>query len=157
MGGVVTACDPWRDPIDVLDVTGFLEAARPAWHARANCRGLTSAMFPKSQIGVPSHVLWAEAVAVCAGCEVIDDCRQAGVGEAFGVWGGEVKQARRLRTVTVGDCLRDGNWWPMPDLAWTCEMAEPQVRVQMRALRTRGWQIESRLRRGNVEYRRREP
>ena len=148
---------PWQDPTDVLDITALLEAARPAWHARANCLGMTEAMFPKSRTGVASHVMWAEATAVCAACTVILECAEAGRDETFGVWGGDVKQPRRLRTVTVGDCLRDGNWWPMPTLAWTVEMPETQVRAQMRALKTRGWQIESRLRRGDIEYRRREP
>ena len=148
---------PWQDPTDVLDITALLEAARPSWHARANCLGMTEAMFPKSRTGVASHVVWAEATAVCAACTVIRECAEAGRDETFGVWGGDVKQPRRLRTVTVGDCLRDGNWWPMPTLAWTVEMPETQVRAQMRALKTRGWQIESRLRRGDIEYRRREP
>jgi hypothetical protein len=154
----VTAAEiPWQDPTDVLDITALLEAARPSWHARANCLGMTEAMFPKSRTGVASHVVWAEATAVCAACTVIRECAEAGRDETFGVWGGDVKQPRRLRTVTVGDCLRDGNWWPMPTLAWTVEMPETQVRAQMRALKTRGWQIESRLRRGDIEYRRREP
>jgi hypothetical protein len=159
VGGVVTACDPWRDPIDVLDVTAWLEAARPAWHARANCRGagMTDVMYPRSRTGVASHVLWAEATALCAGCPVINECGEAGRDESYGVWGGEVKQPRRLRTVTVGDCLRDGNWLPMSTLAWTCETTDVQVRRQMSSLRTRGWQIESRLQVGGIEYRRREP
>jgi hypothetical protein len=154
----VTAAEiPWQDPTDVLDITALLEAARPAWHARANCLGMTDAMYPKSRTGVASHVLWAEATAVCAACTVIRECGEAGRDESYGVWGGDVKQPRRLRTVTVGDCLRDGNWWPMPTLAWTTEQTDEQVRVQMRSLRTRGWQIESRLRSGDIEYRRREP
>ena len=148
---------PWQDQVEVFDVEALLEAARPAWHARANCRGMTDAMFPKSRTGVPSHLLWSEATAVCAACTVIRECAEAGRNESYGVWGGDVKQPRRLRTITVGDCLRDGNWWPMPTLAWTTEQADDQVRAQMRSLRTRGWQIESRLRAGDIEYRRREP
>lgn len=154
MGGVVTAAEiPWQDTVDVLDVAAFLEAARPAWHAHANCRGMTDAMFPKSRAGVPSHVLWTEAVAVCAACTVIDECRQAGQDEAYGVWGGDVKQPRRLRTVTVGDCLRDGNWWRLSDLVYATESNDDQVRSQLRSLRTRRWLIESRLRHGWIEYR----
>lgn len=96
MGGVVTAAEiPWQDTVDVLDVTEFLEAVRPAWHARAACRGKTSVMFPQKQ-GKGLRLLWIEAVAVCASCTVIDECRAVSHHESFGVWAGEIKQFSRL-------------------------------------------------------------
>ena len=64
-----------------------LAAAREApWRALAACRGQTELMFPESERGQP--VDFAPALAVCAGCPVVEPCRQAGVRERHGVWGG---------------------------------------------------------------------
>ena len=69
---------------------GILGAGRPAWHARAACRGKGPAVFFAASTGT--------AVEVCAGCEVRPECAEAGEDEPEGVWGGLTAPERsRLR------------------------------------------------------------
>lgn len=60
---------------------------RPEWHTRANCRGLTSFMFPTESTARAA----ARAISVCSGCPVFDRCAEAGAGENDGVWGGRLR------------------------------------------------------------------
>lgn len=57
----------------MLDVDEFLEALlmRPAWHRRAACRGMDSAIF------FPKGGRLTEARAICAGCPVKSQCLDA--------------------------------------------------------------------------------
>ena len=50
------------------------------WRSIAACKGVDTAIFF-------DHLRSHEALAYCAECPVIDECKQAGRGEA-GVWGG---------------------------------------------------------------------
>ena len=63
--------------------------ARPEWHARAECRGLTQLMFPTMPGGQSD-----QALAVCARCPVRAQCEAAGLDERYGVWGGHRKRLR---------------------------------------------------------------
>lgn len=66
---------------------------RPAWHAEALCRGSMvdgeSPWFPTR--GGPTQGVKQ----VCEVCPVRDDCLDAGLSEAFGVWGGLAERSRR--------------------------------------------------------------
>ena len=85
-----------RLPGDVLDAVERL-VERPGWHRDAACRGMGPALF--FPVGKGPHVLPAVAAAqaICAGCQVVAECRASGATEAHGVWAGESGNARRRR------------------------------------------------------------
>lgn len=56
---------------------------RPAWHARAVCRGVGAAVFFPER-GQRSDT----AKQICAGCVVAAECALAGQSEGYGVWAG---------------------------------------------------------------------
>ena len=63
---------------------------RPAWHARAACRGYGTETF--------FSVAQEQATATCRRCPVRSECAEAGKGERYGAWGGTTeKERRRLR------------------------------------------------------------
>lgn len=91
----MTAADP---------LARLLDLVRPAWHARAACRGAPlGVFFPPDMTRGQSYVDvgWSAdaALSVCAGCPVADDCFAAAVGrgERWGIWGGEDFAASRRR------------------------------------------------------------
>lgn len=63
---------------------------RESWRVSAACRGLDPDLFFPSR-GVSTD----RARSVCAGCPVRVECRTAGLGERFGIWGGESEKQRR--------------------------------------------------------------
>ena len=72
------------------------------WQKKANCRGVNpNLFFPERGVST------SEAKAVCAGCQVKDECLEFAVdrGEKFGIWGGysererrKIRKARRIQT-----------------------------------------------------------
>jgi WhiB family transcriptional regulator, redox-sensing transcriptional regulator len=73
----------------------LLELRRPAWQARAACRGLgTEDWFPTQ--GVSGEML-DRARSVCATCPVAEPCADAGDRESTGIWGGMTVQQRQRR------------------------------------------------------------
>jgi WhiB family redox-sensing transcriptional regulator len=62
------------------------------WQERANCLGVDPDLFFPER-GASTR----EAKAVCAGCEVRDDCLEYALahGEKFGIWGGLSERERR--------------------------------------------------------------
>lgn len=63
------------------------------WQANAACRGAdTGLFFPVGDHGLQPD--YRPALAICAGCPVMDDCREASAREPFGVWGGTVPEER---------------------------------------------------------------
>jgi len=63
----------------------------PAWHQHAACRGMgTDLFFPTSGESCTA------AVAVCNRCPVRLDCREAGLTELHGIWGGLPEKRRRV-------------------------------------------------------------
>lgn len=76
------------DMIAALELLEVL-TRRPAWHARARCRGYGPGAFFSGDTGA--------ARATCQGCPVRAECREAGEAEP-GVWGGlSERERRRLR------------------------------------------------------------
>lgn len=75
---------------------------RPAWHAEAACRGMGPADFYSGyEVGrghhdEPTPDLW-RALDTCRGCPVAAECREAGDGERWGVWGGLLPAERGYR------------------------------------------------------------
>jgi WhiB family redox-sensing transcriptional regulator len=82
---------------------GLLE--RPAWHARALCRGGDpDVWFPHDGRALPA------AAAVCAACPVAAECAVAGASEDYGVWSGTSARSRV-------NARREANRKPRPVLA----------------------------------------
>ncbi len=76
-----TTCD---DPIEAI-------CARPAWHARAACRGVgTEVFFPADQL------TFTRARQICAGCEVRAECLEFALEHPSlkGIWAGLSERAR---------------------------------------------------------------
>ena len=71
--------------------------ARPAWHENAACSGLGNELFYPGRVwGNPDAVRQAAAAkVVCALCPVKEQCREAGLEERFGIWGGTTERDRR--------------------------------------------------------------
>jgi WhiB family transcriptional regulator, redox-sensing transcriptional regulator len=95
---------PAAEPLPTL---ADLIPARPAWMARAACRGMDSATFFPSR-GEPT----AEAREVCAGCPVAGPCLAYAVAEGLeGVWAGTSKRERRAmgRQASVRGANRGAN------------------------------------------------
>lgn len=91
---------------EVLRASGWAveggEVRRPAWHARAACRGAGPGAFfpPESDKGESrkTGALYAAArERYCAGCPVVAECAEAGAHEAHGLWGGLSPGQRRRR------------------------------------------------------------
>jgi WhiB family redox-sensing transcriptional regulator len=75
-----------------VELNGEEINARFAWQERANCRGADPNLFFPGQ-GASTR----EAKAMCAACEVKDDCLEFAIteGERFGLWGGLSERERR--------------------------------------------------------------
>jgi WhiB family redox-sensing transcriptional regulator len=65
---------------------------RPKWMKDAACRGMDPDLF-MPQRGKINDV--NAAVAVCHTCPVINECREYGRHERFGIWGGLSGRERR--------------------------------------------------------------
>lgn len=66
-----------------------LHEHRPGWQARAACRGVGPDVFYPADMAVRHGVdPYAMARRLCAGCPVREPCREAGMSEAYGMWGG---------------------------------------------------------------------
>jgi WhiB family transcriptional regulator, redox-sensing transcriptional regulator len=63
-----------------------------AWVQRANCNGIDAELFFPDR-GEPTR----DAKAVCAGCEVREECLDYALetGQKFGIWGGTSERERR--------------------------------------------------------------
>ncbi|MBN9759900.1 Sporulation regulatory protein WhiD [Pseudonocardia sp. Ae406_Ps2] len=72
--------------------------SRDPWHGAA-CRSVPyDTHYPTAEPDSPAHTRQvARAKRVCAGCPVLDACREHAltVGEKWGVWGGLDEQERR--------------------------------------------------------------
>lgn len=103
-----------------------------SWLDDAACKGATAIFFAEGQ----GHNLRA-ARAICAECPVIAECRQAGLHERHGIWGGlSPRQRRRLRRG-----LSDGR------------SHAPRVRAEAERLLTEGWTDANVARRTGVPQR----
>lgn len=74
---------------------------RPDWMAKANCAGMDPEVWFPGR-GRPT----GDLKAICAACEVRGECREYGLDEKFGMWGGlserERRRARRARRGHLG-------------------------------------------------------
>jgi hypothetical protein len=137
-----------QDKAEAVDVLELLALLRKPWWGDAACRGAGAVMFPKRER--PEDL--ARAYTYCDRCTVIAECRNAGLGESNGVWGGHFREPHRSRRMTVGNCLLDGRWWSTADLALTVGRSEAHIRAQIKKLGNR-WRIEVRTVDDDTEYR----
>ncbi|MDA8183587.1 MAG: WhiB family transcriptional regulator [Actinomycetota bacterium] len=81
----------------LLDELAALTVTReaPRRHLAA-CRGRSAVMFPEPVRGGPPAATYGPALALCAGCPVVEPCRTAGAGEPAGVWGGTTPADRGI-------------------------------------------------------------
>lgn len=72
---------------------------RPAWHARAACRGVgAEPFFPEPGHPHKTYLAHEQAkAAYCATCPVVAQCRSAGAHEPEGIWGAQSPAERNPR------------------------------------------------------------
>lgn len=78
---------------------GIADEAR--WLRRGACRSSDPELFfPLT----PSRLQEADAKAVCAGCQVLTECREYALraGESEGIWGGMTPEERRRARFPAG-------------------------------------------------------
>lgn len=109
-------------PTGYEDILELIDTLRPAWHARAACRGMTDVMFPVGDVGKGRDT--ASATPLCARCPVRSECADYGANEPDGVWGGQYVGVRASRrgprssaTAETIDAMNDGTWWTAQQLA----------------------------------------
>jgi WhiB family redox-sensing transcriptional regulator len=79
--------DVWSGDLDRV----AQRPARPAWHARAACRGMgTELFFPAD------HLALLAARRICAGCPVLVECQRFAVSvpSLKGIWAGTSERSR---------------------------------------------------------------
>lgn len=91
------------------DDTPTIIGGRPAWHAHAACRGMDPELFFPER-GVPT----AATKKVCDGCPVKVPCREQGLLERQGIWGGTSERERRRERRR-----RARLWGPGVRASWT--------------------------------------
>jgi WhiB family redox-sensing transcriptional regulator len=69
----------------------FLDALRPDWVDKAACKGMTALFFPEKNEAPTAD--WARRI--CNTCPVQAECREYGMQERFGIWGGLSEMQRR--------------------------------------------------------------
>jgi len=75
----------------------ILPPSAPGWHEQAACRGHGAASFYPGRT-VLTHDAYVEGRRLCASCPVQPECREAGMGEHHGMWGGlSPKQREALK------------------------------------------------------------
>ena len=63
---------------------------RPQWHERGACVGRHRLFFPElARYTEESKALIRE---ICATCPVSAECAEAGVGQEYGVWAGDIRE-----------------------------------------------------------------
>ena len=77
---------------------------RPAWHARAACRGVDPRAFFLGTDGrrISSDRRYKFALKYCRDCPVVAECGAAGEAEIFGLWGGLTPAERASRRAKAG-------------------------------------------------------
>lgn len=75
--------------------------------------------FPGKAPSATCRTQWAAAKAVCQTCPVLLECREAGVGEPYDVWGGMDQYERHLarrRAARVAKEAREAVGWTRGDV-----------------------------------------
>lgn len=117
----------------------LIDTLRPAWHARAACRGMKEVMFPVGDVGHPPDL--ATAMAVCARCPVRSECETAGRDETHGVWGGRRQRRNEWRGPTqrgVVEAMSDGQWWTAVSVGKWLSVTDVAARKALNRLRDLG-------------------
>jgi WhiB family transcriptional regulator, redox-sensing transcriptional regulator len=85
------------------DLTEILPE-RPVWHSLAACRGVgPQTFFPRADDRRPaSDRRYKFGLKYCRDCPVAAECRAAGEGEVFGLWGGLTPTERAGRRAKAG-------------------------------------------------------
>lgn len=126
------------DLVDVLpDVAELCQ--RPAWQARAACRGTRlAAFFPQRGETVD------EAKATCDGCPVCSECLETALAdpELRGVWGGtSERQRRQMRRERASPALQECSSCrerrPLNRFGW-CAACERRLRARHDRLQAAG-------------------
>jgi WhiB family transcriptional regulator, redox-sensing transcriptional regulator len=77
---------------------------RQPWMTEGLCKGSSASFFPsETRTNRVSADKYAEAVKVCQSCPVIQECREYGKDERFGVWGGTTPSNRSPRRPARND------------------------------------------------------
>ncbi len=107
---------------------------------RAVCLGQTDTFFPSN-----IKELFDRAKAICATCPEMHPCREAGMAEPYGIWGGLTpRERRRISRAAAGPQPRTPapeGWLTAAALAGILDIAETTVRqhlTRMRFAPTRG-------------------
>jgi WhiB family redox-sensing transcriptional regulator len=89
---------PWLDdPAELVDSILDAIPQRPAWQAEAACRGMDPDSFFLPRGTQPEAVEAARRV--CRACPVAVECREWGIDEPHGIWGGlSPRQRQQART-----------------------------------------------------------
>jgi Transcription factor WhiB len=80
------------EPTSVKFVANIMATKVDGWRAEAACRGRVEIMHPNGR--GTKQVDYRAALALCARCPVVEQCREAGVTEKLGVWGGTTPSQR---------------------------------------------------------------
>jgi hypothetical protein len=122
------------EPADRFDVFAAILDMRPAWHARAACRGEHPVMFPRKGRGTKNLSPYAAALALCSNCLVRTSCAAAGKDEHNGVWGGQIKDKRMERPQSVATVMRNYQPWTTQQLEAATGRHTSEVKRQLSTL-----------------------
>lgn len=141
-------------PVELLELLGSLH---PEWHTYAACRNTDdpaaagAVMFPSSTQG--RAIDYRAALALCSRCNVRKQCADAGRDEAHGVWGGQVKDNRKIDTTALGIVAAEpGRWWDAYAVADRLGVTVRTAHRHFRAMARLGL-VDTRLIEGRNHYR----
>ena len=80
---------PLTAPTTFEELLDLFDSLRPAWHARAACRGMTDVFYADH-----AGESYDEARLICFGCPVRAECAAAGADDPYGCWGGRSPKQR---------------------------------------------------------------
>ena len=102
---------------------------------RAVCLGQTDTFFPSN-----IEELFDRAKAICATCPDLAPCREAGMAESYGVWGGLSPQERRkLRRAARNQAQPSADeWLTAGEIASGLGMHDATVRSRIKQLQAEG-------------------
>ncbi len=89
--------EPVKPPVVEMPLPLLADAAEDNWRKRAACRDVDPDLFFPVGSSGPALIQAAQAKAVCAGCDVADQCLQwaLATGSNDGIWGGLTEAERR--------------------------------------------------------------
>lgn len=88
-----------------------------SWEAKAACRGLSPKEASTIFFGTEGEMeaVWTRgAKVICGGCPVREECLEAGLFEAFGVWGAMGPRERLMYRRARGLVKPSRTYWSLP-------------------------------------------